>query len=379
MLPILNQPDLKEVAKIERYKMVENERRKRIFNAKQRQIGVDFDTLQYQIQEKKEREKAEKIEEMKYLEKQKLDGHVLEQLVKREAEEKRRVGQQIDEYRKRYQKFEDRREFDLNDPNRFKKDIFEPDINDPRFGISSLKRFEGSEDGETSEIRKRILQDQQQSWLLQQMLEKEKAKRDMKLADQIYEEAMKARDDRFFAMKTMEDECKRKLEIATKEYNKAMAVKKLRDEIEEMRINMEDEYTHKINQISSDFLSETKDSRSALNPNRPVTTMFKGLSDDKLKEIRRAQLKQIEEKKAIKRAEELEEHYYYTYQEQIQKSLQIADAIQGKKEIKNGEELRLENKRLMEEHKAKLNYLNNVVYTNRPSPEYFDQFNTSTR
>lgn len=42
-------------------------------------------------------------------------------------------------------------------------------------------------------------------------------------------------------------------------------------------------------------------------------------------------------------------------------------------------QIKEENTRLADEQKARLTHLNQVVYTNRPSIDYFSQFNTSTR
>lgn len=57
----------------------------------------------------------------------------------------------------------------------------------------------------------------------------------------------------------------------------------------------------------------------------------------------------------------------------------IAERQLERKERELARNLELENRRLNNEQKSHLEYLNKVVYTNQPTAAYFMQFNTSTR
>jgi hypothetical protein len=57
----------------------------------------------------------------------------------------------------------------------------------------------------------------------------------------------------------------------------------------------------------------------------------------------------------------------------------IAERQLDRRERELARELELENRRLNNEQKSHLEYLNKVVYTNQPTAAYFMQFNTSTR
>jgi hypothetical protein len=57
----------------------------------------------------------------------------------------------------------------------------------------------------------------------------------------------------------------------------------------------------------------------------------------------------------------------------------IAERQLERKERELARDLELENRRLNNEQKSHLEYLNKVVYTNQPTAAYFMQFNTSTR
>lgn len=55
-------------------------------------------------------------------------------------QERRRIGLEIDEYRVRYQRPEDRREFDLNDPDALKKQLPPRAGDDMPVGLSSAQK-----------------------------------------------------------------------------------------------------------------------------------------------------------------------------------------------------------------------------------------------
>lgn len=56
--------------------------------------------------------------------------------------ERHRIESEINNYRKTYQKKEDTREYDLNDPRQFQKSLAaRTGDNDPRLGISSAQKY----------------------------------------------------------------------------------------------------------------------------------------------------------------------------------------------------------------------------------------------
>ena len=113
--------DAREAAAIERRRMLEEERRARIFNPKTRTMGVDVAALDEQVRLKREAERAEAEREAAYAAEQE---RVRRELIRmeEEAEEARRTmlrGQQS--FREQYQTFDSRKEFDLNDPQYIRK------------------------------------------------------------------------------------------------------------------------------------------------------------------------------------------------------------------------------------------------------------------
>lgn len=80
-------------------------------------------------------------------------------LQKREENDVRELSKSLNEYRKTFQRKEDGREYDLNDPDLLKNDKpARVSDDDPRLGISSLQKFSG-EDLNGKE-RKKLQQEQ---------------------------------------------------------------------------------------------------------------------------------------------------------------------------------------------------------------------------
>lgn len=62
--------------------------------------------------------------------------------MQKEREEKKKIQQEINNFRLNYQRKEDRREFDLNDPDYIKKSLpARLRDDDPRCGISSAQKY----------------------------------------------------------------------------------------------------------------------------------------------------------------------------------------------------------------------------------------------
>lgn len=74
----------------------------------------------------------------------------------------------------------------------------------------------------SSEQRQKIQHEEIRAWLDQQMEEKENAEKSRKLAEQAYEEAVIARDQRALELDKMEKHCRQKLYEACLRFNKAL-------------------------------------------------------------------------------------------------------------------------------------------------------------
>ncbi|KAJ8969452.1 hypothetical protein NQ317_014600 [Molorchus minor] len=216
--------DRREAAALEQRKQFEEERKKRIFNPRQRLIGVDLNILERQIEEKRQRDLEQKNIDRIFEEQRIKDDEVALALERKEQAERQKIVTEISNFRKNYQKFEDRREYDLNDPNLIKKQI-PPRLydEDPRLGMSSCQKFEGED--LQNEQRSKIQREEVKAWLDQQVMEKNSI--EQKEAEDAYKAAIIARDQRALELDRMEKECRKKLQEACVRFNKALADEKL--------------------------------------------------------------------------------------------------------------------------------------------------------
>ncbi|KAH9644549.1 hypothetical protein HF086_000323 [Spodoptera exigua] len=138
-------------------------------------LQVDVTFLERQIAEKKAEREEQERKDLAFAKQMIKDSNLAE---------RRRIGAEIDLYRQRYQRFEDRREYDLNDPEVLKKQLPPRPGDGQPVGLSSAQKFEG-EDLEYEE-RKKIMAAQKNSWLEQQVQERKAAEEERKKAEAAY-------------------------------------------------------------------------------------------------------------------------------------------------------------------------------------------------
>lgn len=153
-------------------------------------------------------------------------------------QERLKLQQEINEFRKKNQRKEDRREFDLNDPDQIRNQLpARIKDDDPRCGPSSaqkwnshkkvskveqLLRFRFIGEDALCEQRRKVQKEQFRAWLDQQMQEKERANRERKEAKEAYDAAVIARDQRAMELDVMEKKCRKRIQESYTRFNQAL-------------------------------------------------------------------------------------------------------------------------------------------------------------
>ncbi|CAH4035007.1 RIB43A-like with coiled-coils protein 2 [Pieris brassicae] len=377
-LQISNEQDRKEAQNRERKRQCELERRSRIFNARNRKIGIDLPFLERQVAEKRvERDEQEK-NNLAFAKQMIKDSNLAVVLEAREQEERRRINIEIDEFRKNYQRLEDRREYDLNNPDVLKVQLPPRASDGEPVGMSSAQKFEG-EDLEYEE-RKKIMAEQKNAWLEQQVQERKAAQEERKAAEAAYMMAIKARDARASELDKLERECRYRLGQANLRYNEALAAEK--KQLEQIMKEQEeaDNTAEMYNNLTSDMLTENPDvAKSALGKNRAIGFMYKGMNQEELKKFYAAQKEQMAAAKAKREGEEKMEAEWQALAKSIQRQVASQDIVDQRKRREIARQLMEENQLMALQQKEKEKYFKEVVYNNTPTDEYYSQFNTTTR
>ncbi|XP_026280117.1 RIB43A-like with coiled-coils protein 2 [Frankliniella occidentalis] len=371
--------DLREAAAIERRRRNEEQRKCRIFNVRNRVIGVDTDALGDQIKEKHRIAEDERRRQLVFDQQRVRDDQLAIITERQIQEEKKRLNQEINSFRQYYQRPEDRREFDIYDPNSLKKEIpVRIQDDDPRCGVSSAQKFEGEDLAKPE--RRRLQTDQQRQWLQQQMRERRRAEEERRRAEDAYQAAMVARDVRACQLDRIEQDCRRRLQQTTEEYNRVLASEQEAARRMEARRDAEDAQAEQYNHLTSDMLTENPDCAvSALGAPHVVTTAYRGMSDEERAAIRREQLRQTEARRVEEEAQKRQQAEWDALAVNIAKAMELKQRELDRMQRDINKRIMEDNVRLEEEQKAQREYFEKVVDTNVPTPTFFEMFGTSSR
>ncbi|CAG2255012.1 RIB43A-like with coiled-coils protein 2 [Mytilus edulis] len=371
--------DYKEAAAIERRRLMEDQRKSRIFNSKCRTIGVDLQAIEQQVRDKKEQEDYERKRSEAFAADAVRNDKISEMLEKRQAQDVRALNQALNDFRSLHQQPDGRREFDLYDPDYLKKD--KPgrvSDDDPRCGISSIQKFEGED--LNNKARTKFQQEQLREWSTQQANEKDQARRNQDEADRLYQLKMRELDQRGMELEKAEDDCKRAINMATTDYNNALARERNERERLKKQQEFDDNMTEIANHIFGDTLTENPAvAQSAFGPHRVIPDRWKGMSPQQLEAIRKEQEKQRLEKQRRDQEDELREIEHARQANANARAGMLLEREMDRKHKDINREMADENRRLGLEQESHKQYLEKEVYTNPPTASYFMQFNTSTR
>ncbi|XP_057663166.1 RIB43A-like with coiled-coils protein 2 [Diorhabda carinulata] len=375
---ITTERDRREAASIERRRAREEERKKRLFNPRVRLIGIDAAALKQQVEEKRQRDAENKNVDKIFLDQLKKADEVALILERKEKEERAKIQQEINNFRKNYQKPEDRREFDLNDPEFKKKQLpCRTHDDDPRLGISAAQKFEGED--LASDQRRKLQNEEVKSWLEQQMRERANADKEQRVAEDAYKAAVIARDQRAIELDMLEKECRKKILESAMKFNRALADEKLCEKQKAEKENTEDNWADICNFLNSDLMTENPDVAVSNVPGKKIANAYKGLTAAEQMAFRKEQLQQIEEMKQRKELELRRSREMDAYFDGTQQTIYMLDQEMLLKEKERKKKLAEENLRLAEEQKSRRRFLDKVVYSNIPSDEFYDQFNRTVR
>uniref|UniRef100_A0A3B3H8I3 RIB43A domain with coiled-coils 2 n=2 Tax=Oryzias latipes TaxID=8090 RepID=A0A3B3H8I3_ORYLA len=204
---------------LERRRHREAERRLRVFDDKLRTMGVDTEVLDAQVQEKKRQEGKAKQEQAAF------DADVLHQskaaavLQNRQTKQKLALQKALETFRSQNQQPQTRREFDLNDPDSWKK----TDQSDAQMILPGLV----GEDP-TKSSREQRQKEQLREWLIQQQAELDASRSQQEEEEQRHNRSREETLNRAGEHLHLQAERRKEAAVATQNYNLAMIEEKHR-------------------------------------------------------------------------------------------------------------------------------------------------------
>lgn len=335
-------------------------------------------TLEKQILEKKKQTTAQIECDKRYEEQEQLQKRLLVSKEKEIEKEKRIVDSDLNFYRCRYQRSDQRREFDLNDPNFLKKGtparVADVDI---ALGISSAQIFHG-EDLNRLDRQKRQ-REQQRAWLDQQVMERKQAEEAKKKADDIFMESVWCRDKHLEEMAKSDNFMRNQIIQKIRQFNINLAKQKADNRLRNKQETFEDDTAEIYNMLSSDLLTENPDvAQSRINPNKKIAFMYRGMTPDETRVFRKAQEQQLVDMKQRKTEAELMDKQWEQYAINMDRTLIHKEIDMNRKHKEELDNLVRENKRLATEQ-DEARRIARIKLSNAVSDEFFDQFNKNSR
>ena len=275
-----------------RRREAEAARQERIFNVKARTIGVDSGALAAQVEAKAAAKKLERERELALDNAMIATAHQCDVLQQEVDRVKRQQELEVAEYRAKHQPKEERREWDLNDPDEVKKDTI-PTADPSKLGLSSAQLFPGMDS--TNDERKGQQAQQLVEWADAQVA----AKQAVKAAEAAEEKADFAAQmeiqSELNQLIAMHANTKQQFVVAAATENKVLAEQRQAAREAEKAANDEANAADINAQLTSAFLNEDPATTvSAANPNRPVPYHYKGLPPEYRQYVLDTQMQQAQ-------------------------------------------------------------------------------------
>ncbi|XP_068231868.1 LOW QUALITY PROTEIN: RIB43A-like with coiled-coils protein 1 [Palaemon carinicauda] len=358
--------DEREAAQIARRRRILQERAVRIHQPRTTSIAVDVDALTHQVNERLRQEEEERRKDQDYGHLATTQDRAALLLEHQENKERQNRCQQLTRFWKDDQRFDKRREYDLNSHDHVISSLY-------------LLKF----DGEDLEMRDRIKQQKQQtkSWLLQQMEEQHQQQLHQREKDRLQELQQMDVAEKSRQLAKADEECRKALEMAHLQYNRLLRNCSCKQIV--CQSNFKKKIISIVNTV--DLITSTKTKLLNMRTDREYEKLYdeaqewKGMSPQQKKDIKKIQEKQIQEKK---RRDEEERRREKDWNDQAFRCDRAGLLLAHKEEIQRRDEENKQlftNNQLAQDQKLNQSRLNTILTTNIPNEEYYKHFGVYPR
>eukprot|EP01105_Mastigella_eilhardi_P015370 TRINITY_DN3510_c0_g1_i1.p1 TRINITY_DN3510_c0_g1~~TRINITY_DN3510_c0_g1_i1.p1 ORF type:complete len:389 (-),score=166.96 TRINITY_DN3510_c0_g1_i1:67-1209(-) len=364
----------KELRAVERRRQAEKERRERIFNVKRRTVGVDVAALDQQVREKREREERDRQREISFDQYEEEVERQLQRMQQDHEMKKREIAKEIDQYRKECQLKDGTREWDLNNPVTMKNTAALSPDNMP---TSSIQNFDG-EDLAAKE-RKKAQQEQLRCWIEQQKQEKQRAQQTEDELERLHALRQHEITERTKELDRLQQETKRAMNMADRDYNKAMADAKSETDKEDLIAHTLQGLDEIQATMQSDFMREDPAAAvSYADSSRVIPQQFKGMSPQQRASIVEQQRTQAAAKEEARRRDAEEKRRWEQQEIAIMRATLLRQREMERQRREMARQTLQDNRGMSAEQRQKLQQTDEL-FANKISPGFFEQFGTSTR
>lgn len=182
---------------------------------------------------------------------------------------------------------------------------------------------------------------------------------------------------------TLEEECKKAACIALDNYNQALAAERAEKLKEQRRREERESLAEMWHTLTSDMMTERAETAKREvgggKPTQVLTDRWKGMSPEQLSAIHGERQEQCLERQRQRDAKKIQDAIWDL--QLLKLSTEAEDKETKAEEMRRQRRIQTDqyNMQLAKEQQEHQDYLNKKLYTNKPTKDYFHQFNTSSR
>ncbi|KAM9829296.1 RIB43A-like with coiled-coils protein 1 [Syngnathus typhle] len=361
---------------VERRQVAEAARKARIFNTRLRVMGLDLDALTKQTQEKKHRQEMERERDKAFDTLRLQHDEVLLQRDRQERKVREALHAGLTQFWNIQQRVEDSSDADLKCGLKGAVTITVPEA---ELGPSSMQIFQGEDVGEAQRKREQMKQTERD--LLTQRVQQERRCLEDKHKETLAEKELVQQDVSWRQQHNAEEECRKAARVALDHYNRALATERAEQLKEAHRREEGENLAEKWHTLTSAMMTEGWDAAVNQFQEGKASTRdsWKGMSSEQISAIYRAREAQCIERQ---RCRDMEKNRDAAWNSWLQKASGEAQQEERRwSELRRAKQIQEEkfNLQLAKEQQAHQRYLDKELYTNKATPEYFWQFNTTSR
>ncbi|XP_044066820.1 RIB43A-like with coiled-coils protein 1 isoform X1 [Siniperca chuatsi] len=363
---------------VERRRSAETTRKARIFNTRLRVMGLDLDALNQQVQEKKHQQNMDMQRDKAFDKLRKYHDEALLQQDIDEREKQAALHSDLTQYWATHQRVEDSRDADLKCGL---KGAFRITIPEGELGPASMQILQGEGIGEEQKSREQMKKRERD--LQAQIEEKERRHMADKHREMLVSKSLVHQDLRGVQLHALEEECKKAARIALDNYNQALSTERAEKLKDQHRREERENLAELRHTLRSDMMTECGEAAErdvgGGRPPRVLIDKWKGMSPEQLSAIHREREEQRLEKQRRRDAEKIQDAAWEL--QLLKLSREAEEEERRAAELRREKRLQTDryNMQLAREQQAYEEYLNKKLYTNKPTKDYFYQFNTSSR
>ncbi|XP_023283180.1 RIB43A-like with coiled-coils protein 1 [Seriola lalandi dorsalis] len=363
---------------VERRRSAATARKARIFNTRLRVMGLDLDALNQQVQEKNHKENMERQRHKAFDKLREYHDDILLQQDIDERERRAALHTDLAQYWTSQQRVEDSDDADLKCGL---KGAFGITIPEGELGPASMQIFQG--EGIREEQTRREQMKQTERDLRAQ--KEDNAIRHMgnKHNEMLVSRELVHQDLRGVEQAAQEEEFKKAARIAYDNYNQALAAERAEKLKQQHRREERENLAEVWHTLTSDMMTECAETAKrevgGAKPPRVLTDRWKGMSPEQLSTIRGEREEQCRERQRQQDTKRIQDAAWDL--QLLKLSSEAEEKETRAAELRRQRRIQMDqyNMQLAREQQAYQEYLNKKLYTNKPTKDYFYQFNTSSR